>query len=117
MAVGIDESLLTAYALDELSGAERAAVAAHLGESEEARRYVADVRATAHILSDELTREHFGELDDLQHPFIERHVNNSVATQDNPVAKPHVAPFDGGLDADRLPPGGDSNTTQTTGLD
>jgi Ca-activated chloride channel family protein len=72
MDSGIDESLLTAYALDELSGAERAAVAAHLAMSEEARRYVADIRATAHMLSDELTREHFGELNDLQHMVIER---------------------------------------------
>jgi Ca-activated chloride channel family protein len=78
MSVGIDESLLTAYALDELSGAERAAVAAHLGESEEARRYVADVRATAHVLSDELTREHFGELNDLQHATIERHLDDML---------------------------------------
>ncbi|HWE04078.1 MAG TPA: VWA domain-containing protein [Tepidisphaeraceae bacterium] len=78
MSVGIDESLLTAYALDELSGAERAAVAAHLAASEEARRYVADVRSTAHILSDELTREHFGELNDLQHAAIERHLDEMV---------------------------------------
>jgi len=67
----IDEILLTAYALDELSGAQRAAVAARLAVSDDARRFVADVRATAHLLSDELARENLGGLSDLQHAAIE----------------------------------------------
>jgi Ca-activated chloride channel homolog len=72
MAPGIDDTKLTAYALGELEGAERAEAAAYLAGNEPARRYVAEVRATASLLSDELARESFGGLTDLQHAAIEQ---------------------------------------------
>ena len=67
----LDESILTAYALGELTGSERAAVAALLVGNESARRYVGQVRATAALLSDELARESYGGLTDLQHAALE----------------------------------------------
>jgi Ca-activated chloride channel family protein len=72
MAPSIDDIKLTAYALGELDGTERAAVAAYLAGNEPARWYVAQVRATANLLSDELARESFGGLDELQHAAIEQ---------------------------------------------
>src|SRR5580692_9392088 len=78
MIPGIDESLLTAYALGELSGADRAAVAACLASSVEARQFVAEVRSTAHLLADELARESFGGLTELQHAAIEQKLDDAV---------------------------------------
>ncbi len=78
MTPAIDESNLTAYALGELSGPERTAVAAHLAGSEESRRFVADVRATAHVLADELARESYGGLTDLQHAVIEKKLESML---------------------------------------
>lgn len=52
----IDEIRLTAFALGELDGAERAAVQAYVDQSESARRYVQEVRGTARQLSVELSR-------------------------------------------------------------
>jgi Ca-activated chloride channel family protein len=77
MAPGIDDIKLTAYALGELEGAERAEVAAYLAGNEPARRYVAEVRATASLLSDELARESFGGLTDLQHASIEQKLDDA----------------------------------------
>ena len=74
MFPGIDDHQLTAYALGELSGAERAEVAAFLVGSDLARRYVAGIRATASVLSDQLARESFGGLTELQHAVIERNI-------------------------------------------
>ncbi|HET6249541.1 MAG TPA: von Willebrand factor type A domain-containing protein [Tepidisphaeraceae bacterium] len=78
MAPLIDETSLTAYALGELSGAERAAVAAHLVGNATARQYVADIRSTAHLLADELSRESFGGLTDLQHAAIEQKLHSAM---------------------------------------
>lgn len=74
----MDELLLTAYALGELSGTERAAVAAYLVGSAEARHYVAEVRATANLLVDELARESFGGLTELQHASIEQKLDDAL---------------------------------------
>ena len=78
MTTVIDETMLTAYALGELSGTERAAVAAHLAGHPEARQFVADVRGTANLLSDELARESFGGLTDLQHAVIEEKLDEML---------------------------------------
>jgi Ca-activated chloride channel family protein len=74
----IDESQLTAYALGELAGAERAAVAAYLAGSAEGRQFVAEIRATANLLVDELARESFGGLTDLQHAAIEQKLDDAM---------------------------------------
>lgn len=71
MLTPIDENLLTAYALDELGSAERGTVEARLANDEAARRYVADVRAAAALLTHELALENQGGLSDLQHAAIE----------------------------------------------
>jgi Ca-activated chloride channel family protein len=76
----IDEIMLTAYALGELSGAERAAVAAHLVSNADARQYVAEVRAAGNLLSDELARESFGGLTEQQHAVIEQELLDMVQT-------------------------------------
>jgi hypothetical protein len=52
-----DDPNLTAYALGELEGEERAAVEAQVAHSEEARRIVDETRAAAFVLSDELRKE------------------------------------------------------------
>src|SRR5579862_298726 len=74
----IDETMLTAYALGELSGTERAAVAAHLAGHPDARQYVAEMRTTANLLSDELARESFGGMTDLQHAEIEEKLSEML---------------------------------------
>ncbi len=48
---------LTAYALDELEGEDRAAVETQLAECEESRKYVEEVRETARLLTDQLHME------------------------------------------------------------
>ena len=55
--MNLDDPKLTAYALGELDDAERAAVAAQLEQSPEARRAVADIRAMAGALTNELAAE------------------------------------------------------------
>src|SRR5687767_3142732 len=72
----IDEIKLTAYALGELDGRDRAAVERHLATNTPAaavaRRQVEEVRATARVLSGELAREMTFGLTALQHEVIER---------------------------------------------
>ena len=54
----VTDEMITAYALGELeTGADRAAVEAHLATDAAARRQVDEVRATARLLSDELAKE------------------------------------------------------------
>lgn len=55
--VNSNQEQLTAFALNELDGAERAAVEMQLKNDEEARAFVDDVRATAALLEKELKRE------------------------------------------------------------
>ncbi|HZN67978.1 MAG TPA: zf-HC2 domain-containing protein, partial [Tepidisphaeraceae bacterium] len=57
MSTPISDERLTAYALDELAGEDRAAVEAHLATNPEARREVEEVRATARLLAAELADE------------------------------------------------------------
>lgn len=57
MSNGMNEQRLTAYALGELDGEDRAAVESHLAEHEESRRFVEEIRATARLLSEELKIE------------------------------------------------------------
>ena len=70
----IDEIKLTAYALGELDGPDRAAVEKHLlgNTAAPARRHVEEVRATARLLSGELAQEITHGLTALQHEVIER---------------------------------------------
>lgn len=53
----VDDPKLTAYALGELTGAERADVEAYLASSAEARQAVASIRETAAMLTSALTAE------------------------------------------------------------
>ncbi len=48
---------LTAYALGELDGSERAEIEALLAESAAARQYVAEIRDTAQLLSEQFRSE------------------------------------------------------------
>ena len=53
----ITDEQLSAFALGELEGEERARVEAHLAQNESARQEVEQVRATAALLRDELSRQ------------------------------------------------------------
>ena len=57
MPADIDDPRLTAYALDELAGAEREEVDALLRDDASARRVVEEIRATASLLTDKLRAE------------------------------------------------------------
>jgi Ca-activated chloride channel homolog len=57
MSNTIDETKLTAYALDELPTSDRFAVEAYLADHADARAAVAQIRQTAVMLSGELARE------------------------------------------------------------
>src|SRR5262245_10298276 len=52
-----DDPRLTAFALGELDESEKAAVEAEIADSDEARRFVADIRATADLLTEQLRKE------------------------------------------------------------
>ena len=65
-----DDPRLTAYALNELDGAERAEVDALLAKDETARRAVEEIRATAGTLAAELGREPASSLTELQRTRI-----------------------------------------------
>jgi hypothetical protein len=67
-----DESLLTAYALGELDGAERAHVAARMEADAAVRRYVEQIRATAGVVADGLALEQGDGLGLLHRELIER---------------------------------------------
>ena len=57
MNIDPNDPRLTAYALNELDEAERAEVAALVEQSEDARRIVEEIRATAELLTTELQNE------------------------------------------------------------
>ena len=57
MAIEMNEMKLTAYALGELYGPERAAVEAHVADDADARRFVDEMRETARVVTDELAHE------------------------------------------------------------
>jgi hypothetical protein len=67
----MDEMNLTAYALGELEGAERATVEARLLASPQDRQFVDEVRAAAQLVSDELSRETNSGLDAIHYAAIE----------------------------------------------
>ncbi len=89
MTRGIDDIRLTGFALGELDGAEQVAVQAYVEESESARRYVQEVRATARLLGGELSRElaavstapNGGGLTDAQHAAIEEEIERALRRQ------------------------------------
>ncbi|HSU67718.1 MAG TPA: von Willebrand factor type A domain-containing protein [Tepidisphaeraceae bacterium] len=66
-----DEMNLTAYALGELEGAQRAVVEARLAVSPQDRQYVEDMRTAAHTVADELSREPVSGLDAIHYAAIE----------------------------------------------
>jgi Ca-activated chloride channel family protein len=66
----ITEELLTAYALNEVDEAERAAVEAHLKEHERDRHTVEEIRAAAGALTNELKSEKAPGLTDAQREAI-----------------------------------------------
>ncbi len=57
MSLDPDDPRLTAYALGELDGAERAAFEAELAESPESQSLIDEIRATARLLSEHLHQE------------------------------------------------------------
>jgi hypothetical protein len=70
MSTTPDNPRLTAYALDELDGEDRAEIESLLAHSEPARRFVADVRATSAILRDQFSLEPAPGLDDARRAAI-----------------------------------------------
>jgi len=75
MVIEINEMRLTAYALGELYGAERAAVEAHLADHPKAQRFVNEMRDTARLVSNELAHEPVVGLLAVHHAAIERHLD------------------------------------------
>src|SRR3954471_351979 len=53
----IDETKLTAYALDELPASERADVDAHISSDESARKHVEEIRQSARLIEAALKTE------------------------------------------------------------
>lgn len=83
MMSSIDEIRLTAFALGELDGAERAAVQAYVDQSESARRYVQEIRGTARQLTGELSKAFENEsaiagFTAVQRAAIDRRIDSSV---------------------------------------
>ena len=73
-----DEMNLTAYALGELEGSERAAIEARLESSAEDRRFVEEVRGAVRVVSDELSREQTSGLDAIHYAAIELRLRESA---------------------------------------
>src|SRR4029079_17610759 len=69
------EMRLTAYALGELYGAERAAVEAHLADHPKAQRFVNEMRDNARLGSNEMADEPVVGLLAVHHAAIERHLD------------------------------------------
>lgn len=76
MAIDIDDPRLTAYALGELEGAERADVEKVVASSAEARAVVEEIRATAEVLSAGLGGEKGPELQVLQRERVRKEAMN-----------------------------------------
>lgn len=72
MAIEIDDPRLTAYALGELEGAERADIERFVAASAEARAVVEEIRATAEVLSAGLGGEKGPELQVMQRERVRR---------------------------------------------
>ncbi len=85
---------LTAFALDELEGEDRAAVEAQLAECEESRKYVEEIRETARLLTDQLHQETAPGLTADHRIAIEAGIepassdHRSIASQPTPVVLP-----------------------------
>lgn len=77
MAIEIDDPRLTAYALGELEGAERADIDRFVAASAEARAVVEEIRATAEVLSSGLGGEKGPELRAIQR----QRVNDAAKTE------------------------------------
>ena len=73
-----DETILTAYALGELEGAEREAVEARLAGNDADRHFVEEVRSAARLISDELSREQTGGLEAIHYAAIEVRLRDSA---------------------------------------
>src|SRR2546422_4176902 len=71
MRITPDDPRLTAYALDELDGADRKAIEAELEDSNECRREVDEIARTAALLRAELAAEPMPELTYAQQLAIE----------------------------------------------
>ena len=87
---GIPEADLTAYALGELEGPDRARVEAHLAVDPAARREVEAIRATAGRLTDELAREPAESLLAVQRAAVEREL-----AAPSPMRRPVVGEITG----------------------
>ncbi len=85
----IDETSLTAYALDELDGADhaiqRAELEARLASDHSLRRQVEEIRATAQWVSAELAAETTLGLTEIQHAAIERRLEHAGQPDSPPL--------------------------------
>jgi Ca-activated chloride channel homolog len=88
MNKNFDDSKLTAYALDELEGAERAEVEATLAVNPEASQWVEEVRNTANQLESELRSEQVPQLNDEQAEAIEAELELRKQESKEPKWKP-----------------------------
>ena len=75
-----DDPRLTAYALGELDDAERVEFEAFIAESDEARRFIEETRATARLLAERLGRERSPGLAPEQHQSIEKRLHAQAQT-------------------------------------
>ncbi|MBI3818163.1 MAG: von Willebrand factor type A domain-containing protein [Planctomycetes bacterium] len=85
MTLNPDDPRLTAYALGELEPAEAAAVEAELAASEDARRVVAEIRATAEALSELYANETAPRLRAEQHLLILQNAAGSGSRRTGPA--------------------------------
>jgi Ca-activated chloride channel family protein len=84
----IDDPKLTAYALGELDESEAEAVETQLAASDEARKFVDEVRATARLLAEELRREPAPHLAESQRGAIEKELaGKSPGTLPKPIRR------------------------------
>jgi hypothetical protein len=90
----IEEDLLTAYALGELSAEERRVVGAYVSAYPDARRYVEEVRETARLVADGLGAEPVDGLTALQHEVIEHRLRQHERASGSAVPAP-VRPASG----------------------
>ncbi|MEK6643585.1 MAG: von Willebrand factor type A domain-containing protein [Planctomycetota bacterium] len=79
MAIDMDDPRLTAYALGELEGVERADVEEFVAASAEARAVVEEIRATAEVLSAGLGGEKGPELQMLQRERVRQEATSGTA--------------------------------------
>src|SRR4051794_7362510 len=92
MTFDANDPRLTAYALGELEGAELAEIEAMLAASPEGRRFVAETRETARLLTAQLHVEPSPGLAPEHHRAIEKTLNTNPAKGQKPMPVPQPEP-------------------------